>query len=215
MPAIRVLVVDDHRLVAESIARLLKDYSDLQVVGQAANGPEAISLTRHLNPSIILMDIGMPGMDGVDATWTLRRQFPSIPVLMLTMFDHEAYAIESLRAGASGYLVKTAGPEELVQAIHSVCEGKPVLHPQIASAALVRLAARGRLSARDPFALTQREVQILQLMVGGLDPLEISRRLVLSPHTVRNHLKSAYKKLGVHGRTEAAIHAFRLGIVKA
>lgn len=215
MTAIRVLVVDDHRLVAESIARLLQDFADLQVVGQASTGPEAISLARQLNPSVILMDIGMPGMDGVDATWTLTRQFPSIPVLMLTMFDHEAYVIESLRAGASGYLVKTAGADELVRAIRSVCEGKPVLHPQIASATLQRLATRGRLGARDPFALTQREVQILQLTVGGLDSLEISRRLVLSPHTVRNHLKSAYRKLGVHGKTEAAIHAFRQGIAKA
>ncbi|MBI2123309.1 MAG: response regulator transcription factor [Armatimonadetes bacterium] len=161
MTAIRVLVVDDHRLVAESIARLLQDFSDLQVVGQASTGPEAISLARQLNPSVILMDIGMPGMDGVDATWTLTRQFPSIPVLMLTMFDHEAYVIESLRAGASGYLVKTAGADELVRAIRSVYEGKPVLHPQIASAALQRLATRGRLGAKDPFALTQREVQII------------------------------------------------------
>lgn len=212
---IRVLIVDDHRLVAESIARLMKDYSDLQVVGLAGSGPEAISLARHLIPSVILMDIGLPGMDGVDATWTLKRQFPAIPVLMLTMFDHEAYAIESLRAGASGYLVKTAGPDDLVQAIHAVCAGKPVLPPHIASAALQRLATRGRLHARDPFALTQREIQILQLMVGGLDALEISRRLVLSPHTVRNHLKSVYKKLGVHDRTEAAIHAYRQGIAKA
>ncbi|MBI2202212.1 MAG: response regulator transcription factor [Armatimonadetes bacterium] len=176
MTAIRVLVVDDHRLVAESIARLLQDFSDLQVVGQASTGPEAISLARQLNPSVSLMDIGMPGMGGVDATWTLTRQFPSI---------------------------------------RSVYEGKPVLHPQIASAALQRLATRGRLGAKDPFALTQREVQILQLTVGGLDALEISRRLVLSPHTVRNHLKSAYRKLGVHGKTEAAIHAFRQGIAKA
>lgn len=215
MTAIRILVADDHRLVAESIARLLKDYPDLEVVGQAASGPEAISLARHLNPSVILMDISLPGMDGVEATWTLRRQFPAIPVLMLTMFDQEAYAIEALRAGASGYLVKTVAPEELVQAIRMVCEGKPVLHPQVASAALQRLVRRGRLSTRDPFALSQREVQVLQLVVGGLDALQIGRRLTLSPHTVRNHLKSAYKKLGVHGRTEAAIHAFRRGIAKA
>lgn len=215
MAAIRILVVDDHCLVAEAIARLLKEYSDLQVVGQAGTGPEAISLARHLNPSVILMDIGLPGMDGVDATWTLKRQLPAIAVLMLTMFDHEAYAIESLRAGASGYLVKTAKPDELVDAIRAVHAGKPVLPPHIASAALQRLATRGRLHARDPFALTQREIQILQLMVGGLNAFEISRRLVLSPHTVRNHLKSVYKKLGVHDRTEAAIHAFRQGLAKA
>lgn len=214
MTAIRVLLVDDHRLVGEAIARLLQDDPAIAVVGQAVSGPQAITLTRHLSPSIILMDIGLPGMDGVEATWTLRRQFPTIPVLILTMFDQEAYAIEALRAGASGYLIKTATADELTAAIRAVCAGETVLPPQVASSTLSRLIASGRLGARDPFALSRREVQILQLIVGGFAVRDIGGRLMLSPHTVRNHLKSIYRKLGVHGRAEAAIHALRQGLAK-
>lgn len=215
MTATRVLIVDDHRLVSEALTRLLNEEPSTEVVGQAASGPEAIALARTLNPSIILMDLGLPGMDGVEATWTLRRQFPDIPILVLTMFDQEAYAIEALRAGASGYLLKTVTSAELIAAIEGVRAGKVVLHPQVASAALQRLAASPRLRARDPLALSRRELQILQLLVGGLGVREIGQRLMLSPHTVRNHLKSIYRKMGVHGRAQAALHAVRQGLAKA
>lgn len=214
MTAIRVLIVDDHLMVGEALARLLQQDPAIQVVGQAATAPAAISLARQLAPSVILMDIGLPGMDGVDATWTLRRLFPAIPVLVLTMFEQEAYVVEALRAGAAGYLVKTAGAAELVAAIRAVCAGKVAFHPRVASGALQRMAASA-LRQRDPFVLSRREIQILQLLIGGRDVRGISRELLLSPHTVRNHLKSIYRKLGVHGRAEAAVHALRRGLVKA
>lgn len=213
MPAIRVLIVDDHRLVAEAIARLLQTDPELQVVGHATTGPEAIALARLLAPSIVLMDIDLPGMDGVEATWTLRRQFPHLPVMVLTMYSQEAYAVEAIRAGASGYLIKTATADELLSAIHTVSSGQ-VLYAQAASAAL-RRAARARFQMPDPFALSRREHQVLQLLVAGGTIRGISRDLVLSPHTVRNHLKGIYRKLGVHGRAEAAVHAVRQGLVKA
>ena len=215
MTAIRVLIVDDHRLVSDAIARLLQEDPTIQIVGQATTGPEALALTRQLSPSIILMDIGLPGMDGVEATWTLRRQFPAIPVLILTMFEQEAYVIDALRAGASGYLVKTASAAELLAAVRMVCAGEAFLHPQVASGAFYRMVTSDRLRSRDPFALSRREIEVLQMMVSGQDVRQISQQLRLSPHTVRNHLKSIYRKLGVHGRAEAAVHALRRGLVKA
>jgi DNA-binding NarL/FixJ family response regulator len=207
MPAIRALLVDDHRVVGDAIARLLHDAPDVEVVGQATSGPEAVALVRRLQPSVVLMDLGMPGMDGVEATWTLRRQFPSIPILVLTMFEQEAYVREAFRAGASGYLVKTATAGELLQAVRAVHAGDVVAPKQRRPAALPAPGAGAKFS--------RREVQVLQLIVGGDDVRAAAAHLRLSPHTIRNHLKSIYRKLGVGGRVEAAVHALRLGLVKA
>jgi len=214
MSALRILLVDDHRVVADALARLLQDIPAVQVVGVATTGPEAIALTRDLRPSLVLMDIGLPGMDGVEATWTIRRQFPDVQVLMLTMFEQEAFAIDALRAGAAGYLLKTATPEELTHAILAVCEGEGLVYPHLPATILRRaVAARNRL--RDPCALSRRELQVLQLVAAGCDATVIARQLLLSPHTVRNHLKSAYRKLGVRSRVEAAAYVIRRGLIKS
>lgn len=198
MSAIRALLVDDHRVVADAIGRLLRETPDIEVVGQATTGPEAVQLVRRLHPSVVLMDLGLPGMDGVEATWTLRRQFPALPVLVLTMFEQEAYVREAFRAGASGYLVKTATAGELVHAVRAVHAGDVV----------------GRTTGSPP-RFSHREVQVLQLVVAGYGARAVAEHLRLSPHTIRNHLKSVYRKLGVAGRVEAAVHAVRLGLVKA
>src|SRR5881628_1252441 len=156
MAALRILLVDDHRVIADSLARLLQDDPAIQVVGIAATGPEAISLARLLRPSLVVMDIGLPGMDGVEATWTIRRQCPDVPVLMLTMFEQDAFAIDALRAGAAGYLLKTATPAELFHAIHAVCEGNGLVYPRTATAALQR-AVPPRSRVQDPGALSRRD----------------------------------------------------------
>ncbi|TMJ12193.1 MAG: response regulator transcription factor [Bacillati bacterium ANGP1] len=213
MAALRILLVDDHRVIADSLARLLQDDPAIQVVGIAATGPEAISLARLLRPSLVVMDIGLPGMDGVEATWTIRRQCPDVPVLMLTMFEQDAFAIDALRAGAAGYLLKTATPAELFHAIHAVCEGDGLVYPRTATAALQR-AVPPRSRVQDPGALSRRELEVLQLVVGGADIAAIGRQLMLSPHTIRNHLKGVYRKLGVRGRVEAAAYAVRRGLIK-
>lgn len=204
MPSIRALLVDDHHVVADAIGRLLRDTPDIEVVGQAASGPEAVRMARHLQPSVVLMDLGLPGMDGVEATWTLRRQFPDLPVLVLTMFEQEAYVREAFRAGASGYLVKTASAGALIQAVRAVHAGETVGPP----------SGVPRARSRNP-KFSHREVQVLQLVAAGLGARAVAERLRLSPHTIRNHLKSVYRKLGVAGRVEAAVHAVRLGLVKA
>src|SRR3989442_15454707 len=122
MAALRILLVDDHRVIADSLARLLQDDPAIQIVGIAATGPEAISLARLLHPSLVVMDIGLPGMAGVEATWTIRRQCPEAPVLMLTIFAQDPFAIDALRTGAAGYLLKTATQAELIQAPPTGCE---------------------------------------------------------------------------------------------
>jgi len=213
MSALRILLVDDHRVVADAIARLLQDLPAVQIVGVAATGPEAIALTRDLRPSLVLMDIGLPGMDGVEATWTIRRQFPDVQVLILTMFEQEAFAIDALRAGAAGYVLKTATPEELIHAIQAVCEGEGLVYPRL-PAAILRRAVSARSRLRDPSALSRRELQVLQLVAAGCDATVIARQLLLSPHTVRNHLKSAYRKLGVRSRVEAVAYVIRRGLIK-
>lgn len=207
MPAIRALLVDDHRVVGEAIGRLLQEAPDIEVVGQATSGPEAVHLVRRLQPSVVLMDLGLPGMDGVEATWTLRRQFPSLPILVLTMFEQEAYVREAFRAGASGYLVKTVSAGELVQAVRAVHAGDVIGRDAGSPGPPAVPGAAPKFS--------HREVQVLQLVVAGFGARAVAERLRLSPHTIRNHLKSIYRKLGVTGRVEAAVHAMRLGLVKA
>lgn len=211
MPAVRVLIVDDHRVVADALARLLVQDPAVEVAGLAASGPQALALTRALGPSLVLMDIGLPGMDGVETTWALRRQHPHIPVLVLTMFDQEIYALEALRAGASGFLLKSASAAELRDAVRAVSAGQRVLDPRISPAALPR--PNGRTPGPSP--LSRREIAVVQEIVAGRDVAAIAATLHLSPHTVRNHLKSAYRKLGVHSQTEVAIHALRRGLARA
>ena len=211
MPAVRVLIVDDHRVVAEALARVLTADPAIEIAGLAATGPHALALTRTLGPSLVLMDIGLPGMDGVEATWALRRQHPHIPVLVLTMFDQEIYALEALRAGATGYLLKTASAADLCSAVHAVSAGHRVLDPRVAPAALPRPSGR----VPGPSPLSRREIQVVQEIVAGHDVATIAAVLHLSPHTVRNHLKSSYRKLGVHSQTEVAVHALRRGLVRA
>ena len=211
MPAIRVLIVDDHRVIAEALARVLAADPAIEVAGLASSGPHAFALTRTLGPSLVLMDIGLPGMDGVEATWSLRHQHPHIPVLVLTMFDQEIYALEALRAGAAGYLLKTASAADLCAAVRAVAAGQRVLDPRVSLAAMPRPS--GRIPGPSP--LSRREIQVIQEIVAGRDVAAISATLHLSPHTVRNHLKSAYRKLGVHNQTEAAIHAVRRRLARA
>jgi two-component system response regulator DegU len=212
--AISVLIVDDHRLVADALAHVLRTDPDVEVAGIASSGPEAIAFAKRLQPSLIVMDIGLPGMDGIEATWILRRQFPAIPVLILTMYDQEAYVLEGLRAGAVGYLLKTASPTQFLDAVRRVHAGRAVLDTRIAPAAISRAAAP-RLASRGPFPLSKREMQVVQKIVAGRAVRNIALELHLSAHTVRNHLKSAYRKLGVHSQAEVAVHAIRRGIAQA
>lgn len=210
---VRVLVVDDHPLVRQGTRDILEREPGIAVVGGAATGEEAVALAEVLRPDVVMMDLGLPGMSGLEATRAIRQAHPEIKVLVLTIHDEEEYVLELLDAGAAGYLLKDVRDAELTAAVVTVAAGEAVLHPKATAVVLARLRARGN-RAPDAACLSDRETAILQLVADGLENRQIGERLLLSPRTVEVHLHNAFRKLGAHSRTEAAVTAIRLGIVR-
>lgn len=208
---VRVLVVDDHTLVRRGTREILERRAEIQVVGEAADGEEGVSLTNHLRPDVVLMDLGMPGMGGVEATREIKQRWPQVNVLVLTVHDDDQYLFEAIRAGASGYLLKDVHDHELIDAVLSVAEGGAVLQPAVTRKLVAGLRMRGGVLDEAPPAspLTQRELQVLRLVARGLSNREVSDQLGLSVRTVETHLSHVYRKLGVSSRTEAAVCALR------
>lgn len=207
---IRVLVVDDHMVVRKGFATFLKAYQDLQLVGEAANGAEAIALCPTLRPDVVLMDMVMPGMDGVETTRKLREQCPDIQVIALTSFGEDSQYIQPvLEAGAIGYLFKTVSIQELAEAIRNAHAGKPSL----SSEAMSLLIQSSSQRSSSEFNLSQREVQVLKLLCDGQSNREIAEALMLSQSTVKFHVSSILGKLGASSRTEAASIAYQHNLV--
>lgn len=201
---IRLLLVDDQDLIRRGMTALLKSDEALQVVGEAANGQDAIALVATLTPDVVLMDVRMPVMDGVAATKEICQQFPDTKVLVLTTFDDQAYVTQALQNGASGYLLKDTPFEELVQAIRFVQKGYTHIGPGLSPKAMTApLAAAPPVSALT--GLTPREQEILQLIAQGASNREIAQALYLSEKTVRNHVTNILSRLGLRDRTQAAI----------
>ena len=216
--ALRVLVADDQPLMRAGLRTLLELESDLEVVGEAANGREAIAEVDRLRPDVVLMDVQMPGQNGVEATRTLRTQFRDVRVLILTTFDDERTVFEGLHAGASGYLLKDVSGEELAAAVRTVASGGAVIGPAVAGAVLDRVA--GRSAARDRTSergllepLNARELQVLAAVGDGLSNPEIARRLGLAEGTVKNYVSRILQKTGTEDRTQAALRARDLGLI--
>ncbi len=210
----RVLIVDDHDLVRNGLKMMLSGERDLVVVGEAASGGEALALCRRGKPDVVLMDVRMPGMDGLEATRAIKRELPHTAVLMVTMQENPEYLYEALGAGASGYLLKDASRVELVRAVRSVIGGEPLLAPQMTAHLLRRLAAERPALAHPPAEqLTGREIEVLRLVARGLTNREIGRELSLSPATVKVHVQHVIGKLGVSDRTQAAVRAVELGLL--
>ncbi|MFC9658710.1 response regulator [Nocardia sp. NPDC127606] len=206
-PKVRVLIADDERLVREGIAALLALQSGIDVVGTAESGAEAVESTAALAPDVVLMDVRMPGMDGVEAAALLRGR---ATVLMLTTFDDDGYIVAALHAGASGYLLKDLPAAELAQAIRLAYAGVD----QYSAAVTARLAAMVRSrTPRPTVELTGRETEVLRLLATGAANREIARSLYLSEGTVKNHISSILNRLGVRDRTQAAIYAHEQGIL--
>jgi NarL family two-component system response regulator LiaR len=212
---IRILVADDHAIVRKGLRALLVTEPGLEVVAEAENGEQAVAEARRLRPDVVLMDLVMPGMDGLEATRRITAEqpggYPAPRVLVLTSFAADDKVFPALRAGALGYLLKDSGPEELVQAIRQVYRGESSLHPSIARRLLQELA---RPSHPDPMveALTEREIDVLRQVAQGQSNRQIADALCISEATVRTHVSSILSKLHVGSRTQAALYALREGL---
>ncbi|GAA4258530.1 response regulator transcription factor [Dactylosporangium darangshiense] len=205
-PVVRVLVVDDQQLVRDGIASLLGIQPGIEVVGTAADGHEALERAAELDPDVVLMDVRMPGLDGVEATRALRQARPGCRVVMLTTFDDDQYVTLALRAGAEGYLLKDLGAAELADAVRLAHRGVAPLDAGVAR----RLAAA--LPADAPAELTARELEILRLVATGATNREIAARVYLSEGTVKNHVSRILGRLGLRDRTQAAVYARDRGL---
>jgi two-component system, NarL family, response regulator LiaR len=206
---IRVMLVDDHPMVRKGLATILKVYDDLELVGEAANGEDAIQLCAQVLPDVILMDLLMPKMDGATATRLIRTQYPRVQVVALSSFKEEKLVQSALKAGAIGYLLKDISADELAQAIRAAHSGRATLSPE-ATQALVSAANQPPAPGHD---LTERERVVLALMVEGLNNTQIAARLVVSPSTIKTHVSNILSKLGVASRSEAVALALRSGLV--
>lgn len=209
---IRVFVADDHAIIRKGIRAMLETVPDIELVGEAVNGREAVSSVAKLRPDVILMDLVMPEMDGIEAIRHIKAQQPKACILVLTTFAGEDKIFPAIKAGALGYHLKDASPEELVQAIRQVYRGQPSLHPIIARKVLQELASPAAERPPTPEPLTQREVEVLQLVAQGLDNQEIADKLVISEATVRTHVSNILGKLQLASRTQAVLYALREGL---
>jgi DNA-binding NarL/FixJ family response regulator len=209
---VRVLVADDQRLMRAGIVSLLELQATIEIVGSAANGQEAVELALNLKPDVVLMDVRMPGMDGVQATMRIRQQLPNCQILMLTTFDDEEYVIEALRAGACGYLLKDIPAQDLARAIQAAHNGIYQLDPSVAAKVIGALGTK-KESQPAMIELTERERAVLRLIAQGATNREIADRLVISEGTVKNHISNILSRLGLRDRTQAAIYARENGLL--
>ena len=214
---IRILLVDDQRLIREGLRVLLELEPGLEVVGEAGDGKEALEAYAALQPDVVLMDVRMPGIDGVEATRRLRERWPEARIIILTTFDDDAYVFEGLRAGALGYLLKDVSGNELAEAVRTAAAGGAPLSPSVARkvvAAFSRLSPPARPPDEGlPEPLSEREKEVLRLLAQGLTNREIARRLVLAEGTVKNYVTTILQKLGVRDRTQAALRARQMGLL--
>lgn len=216
MEKIRVLIADDHPLLRQGLRQTLELSDELEVVGEAADGKVTVELAAALQPDVILMDITMPGMNGVDASREIKERFPDMGIIILTIHDTEEYLMEAVRVGVNGYVLKDIEPEGLLRAIQACHRGETYLQPTLAGKLMSGVSRReqeGR--SQDPFeVLTERELEVLRLMSEGVSNREIGLRLYIAEKTVKNHTTNIFRKMGVSDRTQAVIEAIRRGWVK-
>ena len=213
MNKIKILLAEDHTVVREGTKKLLESQPDFEIVGEANNGEEAVELTKKLHPDVVVMDIAMPKLSGIEATKQIKAIYPGTAILVLTGYDYDEYVFALIEAGAAGYLLKEASGDELINAIRLVVAGEPVLHPRIIRKILDRLRSpveeTPETASSEP--LTTREMEVLGLASRGMSNAEIADTLYLSVRTVQAHLRSIFNKLGVGSRSEAIVYALKKG----
>ncbi len=214
MEAIRVLIVDDHTVVRDGLTAMLGRERDFNVVGEAANGVQAVERTRRLKPDVILMDLRMPELDGVQAMRQIREDDPDVKFLVLTTYDSDEYIFDAIEAGAKGYLLKDTSREELFRALRAASRDESLIEPAVAGKVLDRLARLSRQATTDGETLSEREVEVLQHLAKGSANKEIASVLSISESTVKTHVADIFHKLEVNGRMEAVTKAMQKGIIK-
>ncbi|MBT2254512.1 response regulator [Priestia megaterium] len=209
---IKILIADDHHVVRKGLVFFLQTQPDLEIVGEASNGEEALKLAISLEPHIVLMDLSMPVLDGIEATKELKKQAPHIQVMILTSFSDQDHVIPALEAGASGYQLKESDPDELVAAIRKLMDGENQLHPKVTTHLLTRLTKRTEKQVNFIDHLTKREKDVLKEIAKGKSNKEIGASLHITEKTVKTHVSNILSKLGVQDRTQAALYAVQHGI---
>lgn len=213
---IRIVIVDDHPLVREGLRKVLALDDELMVIDEAGDGQGAINVARSLKPDIVLMDINMPGTNGIEATKVIKRELPSVGVIALTIHEEEEYIMELVRAGVSGYVLKDISPKRLIEAIKTVAEGDSVIDPGITNKVLGEISRLGRHRRKKEEweNLTDREMDVLKLMAQGCCNKEIAKILLISEKTVKNHITNIFRKLQVDDRTQAVLFAIKHRLVE-
>jgi DNA-binding NarL/FixJ family response regulator len=211
MDKIKVLLVDDHAIMRDGIRALLSLHNDIDIVGEASDGHEAIEKTMELSPDLIIMDIAMPEMDGLEATRRIKKQNPRVKILILTQYDNKEYILSAVRAGAAGYIPKRALGSELITAIRAIHRGDSFLYPSVATALIEEYQQVG---TEDPYdQLTPREREVIKLLAEGQSSREIAEKLFISQKTVLGHRSRIMEKLGLHNRAELFKYAARKGLM--
>ena len=218
MKKIKVLIADDHQVVREGLSAILRTKDEIEVVGEVKDGAEAVEQARRLKPDVIMMDISMPGMNGIEATRQIKRDHPEIGVVVLTMYEEEDYIYELVKAGATGYLLKDSDSSQIVKAIKTVACGESLIHPSIASKILTEFSSlargKGQPVKKKAQELSDREIEVLKLAAEGKTNKEIANVLNLSEKTIKNHVRNIFHKLQVYDRTQAAMHGLRKGLIQ-
>lgn len=217
MEKTKVLIADDHGVVREGLIALLEAIDVITVVGEAKNGVDAVEKTKTLLPDVILMDLRMPLMDGVEATRQIKREFPHIGIIALTMEEEQQHILDLVLAGATGYLLKDSDSSQIVDAIRTIARGESLIHPSVASKILAEFSLlSGNKAQKRPLVdhdLTEREITVLRFVAKGQTNKEVANSLEISEKTVKNHLANIFHKLHVYDRTQAAVLAIRRGII--
>jgi NarL family two-component system response regulator LiaR len=214
-PKTRILIADDHPLLREALCQVFSNQKDMEIVGQAGNGEEAIDLTSQLKPDILVMDIMMPKFDGLEASRQIKKITPNTAILILTAYDDDNYVLGLLEAGATGYLMKSAKGQDLVEAVRAVRAGESVLHPKIIEKLLKQAMVKPVETAEQKIKdiLSDREMEMLKLLATGMSNKEIAESLCLSLRTVKAHMSNIFTKMNVASRSEALVEALRKGLL--